>query len=136
EHLDGPLLNYFFGQEFVQYKKIQTNGLYLNCCNFHDSMVMLEDKNIYQVQNIVKVLPNQIYFIIRRFKIIDIVYENPCSSAMLFMFVIVEDKHHALTTCLKSDIAYKMWTIPHSRREYFAIELCHTLHEQNHIIVE
>ena len=85
------------------------------------------------MQNIVKVLPDQIYFIVKRFNIIESIYVKPCFPAMLFMFVIVKDEHHALTTCLKSDVIYKMWIILKSRREYFVMELCHILHGHDDI---
>lgn len=126
EHCCGPLLSYFIGKSLIQYKLLQTNVIYLNCDIQSENMVMLKNHDICKVLNIIKTVPDKIYVIVKHYKVINPVYEKPCSSAMLFMFIVVED-NRSLSKCLMSEIMYKMWTTQKSRNEYYALALNHAV---------
>lgn len=126
EHFCGPLLPCFIGKPLIQYKSLQTNVIYLNCDFQSDNMVMLKNHDICKVLNIIKLLPDKIYLIVKHYKVINPIYEKPCSSAILFMFIVVED-NRSLSKCLTSKIMYKVWTTQKSRNEYYALPLSHAV---------
>lgn len=73
--------------------------------------------------NIVKLLPNDIYIVTKECKVIDQIYETPCSSDMLLMFLVSED--NCLNEFNISEIMFKMWAIPKCENKYYVIPLCH-----------
>lgn len=85
---------------------------------------MLDNNIIVRVLNIVMKRNNNIYIIGQKCNIINTMYETPCSSALLSIFVVAEDKK-ILSWNIKQVIC-KMWAIPSTKTEFFVIPLRHS----------
>lgn len=85
EHFCGLLLPCVIGQPLIQYKSLQTSVMHLNCYIQNNSMIMLNNHSICRILNIIKLLPDLIYLIVKQYKVINPIYEEPCSSVTLLM---------------------------------------------------
>lgn len=76
EHHYGPLVPEFPQKIIIQYKILQNNAYYFNCDDVNNNLLLLNDKTIIRVLNIVKRQTNDIYIIGRKFNIVSSIYER------------------------------------------------------------
>lgn len=122
EHHYGSLVLKFPPKIVIQYKILQNN--YFNCDDVNNNILMLDDKTIIKVLNIIERQTNDIYIIGRKFNIVSSIYERPYSLALLSIFVVLEG--NTLYYWSVKQIC-KMWTIKKIKNKYIVVPL----HDKN-----
>lgn len=121
QHYYGPLLP-GYSQDTTQFKILHVGAYYFNCDDVNNSVLMLDNKVIVRLLNIVKIR-NDIYIIGKKCNIRNSLYEKPCLSTMLSIFIVTED--NTLLYWSIKHIMYKMWIIRKTRTDFIVILLRH-----------
>lgn len=102
---------------------MQNNAYYFNCDDVNNNILMLDDKTIIRVLNIVQKQTNDIYIIRRKFNIVSSIYEKPCSSTILSIFIVSEN--NTLYYWSVKQVICKMWTIKKTKNKCIVVPLRH-----------
>ncbi|KAL1516234.1 hypothetical protein ABEB36_000153 [Hypothenemus hampei] len=123
QHNYGPLLPDLISDNFKQYKYIKINKYIINCDKKNDNVIMLSNKIIILVLNVIK-NNNDIIILGKKYKIISSIYNKPCESNELDMYIVRESNK---VSSWSVNLAYcKMVIIPKSGSEFYVMPLRHT----------
>lgn len=123
QHHCGPLLPKFSHKTMIQFKILQSDAYYFNCDDINNNILMLDSKTIVRVLNIVKTR-HDIYVIGQKCNITNSIYEKPCCSAILSIFIVTNDNNTLFYWSIKH-IMCKMWIIKKTRTDFIVIPLRH-----------
>lgn len=109
------------------YKMLQSDLYYCHCDDASNNVLMLDNKIIVRVLNIVMTQTNDIHIIGRKCNIINSLYERPCLSGILSIFIVVEDNklYNWDIIYIYKQVICKMWVIPSTTTEFIVIPLRH-----------
>lgn len=118
KHHDGPLLLNAEKIDLSQYKIFKTNSFNLNCDDKRNNCFLLKDNSVIIVLNIVQLENNDIYIIEHKCKILKELYDQPCSSKLLDIYIIRDVINLTLSWWPISSISKKMWRLQLAEVDY------------------
>ncbi|XP_030758964.1 uncharacterized protein LOC115884507 isoform X1 [Sitophilus oryzae] len=108
-HSEGPLAP---GCKGPQYKKMVCDSFTISCNTFGNRFVMLKDGSIFEVKNICYDNSNKLSIVGQPYKKVGDLFNKPCHSSLLNIWVIKKQESPLLMFVSASDINSKLLILP------------------------